>query len=193
MEWSRWQTRLKYYRWSPKMDLTVTNWKIHRDDQLQCESNFFFFSKHYFDTLERSQDDNITPSSSNTVEKKTLFIANECLSNQNLHIPGAARALNTIVMMNKSSAITMANIRPMLCFAIVVIYENNWNKQKHKLYRFKKRKKNTRTYFFSRFVLSLLKSVCTDIIYIDLPCIWRYCMKVSQRLLRRGFYWGLLV
>lgn len=44
---------------------------------------------------------------------------NANLSNQNLQIPGAARALNTIVMINKSTAITMATIRLILCFAIV--------------------------------------------------------------------------
>lgn len=44
---------------------------------------------------------------------------NANLGNQNLQIPGAARALNTIVMINKSTAITMAMIRLILCFAIM--------------------------------------------------------------------------
>lgn len=44
---------------------------------------------------------------------------NANLGNQNLQIPGAARALNTIVMINKSTAITMATIRIILCFAIM--------------------------------------------------------------------------
>lgn len=42
---------------------------------------------------------------------KTTFIK--------LQLTGAARALNTIVMMKTSNAITMAIIRLMLCFAIV--------------------------------------------------------------------------
>lgn len=36
-----------------------------------------------------------------------------------LHIPGAARALNTMVIMKKIRASTMAMRRLMLCFAIV--------------------------------------------------------------------------